>query len=60
MSNLIASTGSKRLFQTSSRMLAADNREEVKVTFIRTSGERLEAKGKIGDNLVIQIFRVGP
>ena len=60
MSNLMASTGPKRLFQTSSRMLVSDNREEVKVTFIRTSGERLEAKGKIGDNLVIQIVNFSP
>ena len=60
MSNLMASAGPKRLFQTSSRMLVSDNREEVKVTFIRTSGERLEAKGKIGDNLVIQIVNFSP
>ena len=56
MSQLMASAGPKRLFQTSSKMLASDNREEVKVTFIRTSGERLEAKGKVGDNLVIKFI----
>jgi hypothetical protein len=57
LSHLMASTGPKRLFQTSSNMLASDNREAVTVTFIRTSGERLEAKGRVGDNLVIKTFR---
>ncbi|XP_011310853.1 adrenodoxin-like [Fopius arisanus] len=29
-----------------------EKNEEVKVTFIRASGERIEAKGKIGDTLL--------
>ncbi|XP_015120623.1 adrenodoxin [Diachasma alloeum] len=29
-----------------------EKKEEVKVTFIRASGERIEAKGKIGDTLL--------
>lgn len=41
--------GLRRSFQTSSSLLS---REEVKVTFVRNSGEKMEAKGKVGDNLV--------
>lgn len=44
--------GGHRYFQTSSCSTSAASREEVTVTFIRTTGERLEAKGKVGDNLV--------
>lgn len=38
-----------RSFQTSSLL---SSRPEVSVIFVRTSGEKMEAKGKVGDNLL--------
>ncbi|XP_057334607.1 adrenodoxin-like protein 2, mitochondrial [Microplitis mediator] len=40
---------SKRLTSTSQPLQDA---KEVKVTFVRASGERIEAKGKVGDSLL--------
>lgn len=40
-----------RSFQTSSWLLSS-SREEVSVTFVNASGEKMVAKGKVGDNLV--------
>jgi len=40
--------GPLRPVQTSASL----RREEVTVTFVRTSGEKMVAKGKVGDNLV--------
>lgn len=49
VSSLSHSSGHTRSFKTSS---LAGTRPEVFVTFVRTSGEKLEAKGKVGDNLL--------
>ena len=53
--NLTRQTG-KIPILAQSRTLATTQllrkREEVKVTFIRTNGEKMEAKGKEGDNLL--------
>jgi hypothetical protein len=48
-----------RFFQTSS-LLSSSAREEVTVTFLRPNGDRMEAKGKVGENLVRHLGDLTP
>ncbi|XP_061391532.1 adrenodoxin-like protein 2, mitochondrial [Musca vetustissima] len=48
----LMATSRAQLKQTRSFTLGVTLNQEVKVTFIRASGERIETKGKVGDSLL--------